>query len=574
MAQPAARDHHRRRAARRRHAARVVARVHPQQSPHDHRSRRRDAAGAAADGARLLPADSARPGRLVGGAWLSVTDTHADVLVHGFGRSPPCIYSFPFAVQPLQAAFEASAARRSKRRRRWRASPLDRFWHVASPLALRGYVIGGRADLRAHARRVRRRADGRRQHSRQHQSHLDRDLRARRDASTTRRRTCSRPGCSCSRSSCCSPCTRSIGACRSCASSVHAHEHAVAERRASIARASRCDVDQPLALAGITALFGPSGSGKTTLLRVIAGLEREARGTVTLRRRELGRAIARDVPTHRRRIGYVFQDGRLFPHLTVEQNLRFGLQRSATGARTADRLRRAAVEALDLGALLPRRTPSLSGGEQQRVAIARALLTSPRLMLMDEPLSSLDVARKREILPHIEKLPATFGIPVLYVTHNVDEVARLADRRRCCLTVGESWPTTPSRRSSSAAILGAFTGGLEAGVVLRAQVAAIHNGIATLRVGKQQLRVPMAAADVGRLARSAFMRATWRSRPYVREKLSIRNVLTSAHPHDRDRGEPQRRAAARRRRRALTCENYRRRPRRARALRRPAKFSR
>jgi molybdate transport system ATP-binding protein len=184
-------------------------------------------------------------------------------------------------------------------------------------------------------------------------------------------------------------------------------------------------VDQPLELAGITAVFGPSGSGKTTLLRVIAGLEREARGTVAFDGETWASASAH-VPTHRRRIGYVFQDGRLFAHLSVEQNLRFALQRTATSGPRASISFEAAVEALDLRALLPRRTPSLSGGEQQRVAIARALLTSPRLMLMDEPLSSLDVARKQEILPHIEKLPSTFGIPVLYVTHNVDEVARLA----------------------------------------------------------------------------------------------------------------------------------------------------
>ena len=155
------------------------------------------------------------------------------------------------------------------------------------------------------------------------------------------------------------------------------------------------------------------------------------------------------MPAHGRRIGYVFQDGRLFPHLTVEQNLRFAsAPRAAAGRSTFG----AAVQALDLATLLARRPSSLSGGEQQRVAIARALLTSPRLMLMDEPLSSLDVVRKREIVPHIEKLPETFGVPVLYVTHNVDEVARLANDVVLLVGGQNRRPKAASPRSSSAAI--------------------------------------------------------------------------------------------------------------------------
>jgi len=181
------------------------------------------------------------------------------------------------------------------------------------------------------------------------------------------------------------------------------------------------EVQHELALEGITALFGPSGSGKTTLLRVIAGLERSARGSVTFDGNAWQSAQAW-LPPDRRGVGYVFQDGRLFPHLTVKKNLEFAARRATRGAIDFD----AAVAAFDLKALLGRRPGSLSGGEQQRVAIARALLTSPRLLLMDEPLSSLDVGRKREILPLIEQLPRQFGVPVLYVTHNVDEVARIA----------------------------------------------------------------------------------------------------------------------------------------------------
>jgi len=277
-----------------------------------------------------------------------------------------------------------------------------------------------------------------------------------------------------------------------------------------------------LTLAGITAVFGPSGSGKTTLLRIISGLEQKAGGTITFDG-ETWQSGDTQVPTHRRHVGYVFQDGRLFPHMTVAQNLEFALRRSARGARPSIDLEET-IEALDLRSLLGRRTPSLSGGEQQRVAIARALLRSPRLLLMDEPLSSLDIKRKREILPHIEALPEIFGVPVLYVTHNLDEVARLASnvvlladgRVAAYGNVGEIF-----ERSD----LGTLMGGLEAGVVLRARVAAHDNGVATLIVGSQQLRVPMATAEIG-ATRPIRIHARDVAIATVRpEKLSIRNVL-------------------------------------------------
>jgi molybdate transport system ATP-binding protein len=285
-------------------------------------------------------------------------------------------------------------------------------------------------------------------------------------------------------------------------------------------------VEHDFAFAGITALFGPSGSGKSTLLRVIAGLEREARGRVTYDG-EAWQSERLRVPAHRRRIGFVFQDSRLFPHLTVEQNLRFGWQRVGrdSAARPALGLD-ATIEALDLKSLLPRRTPSLSGGEQQRVAIARALLASPRLMLMDEPLSSLDVARKTEILPHIEKLPATFRVPVLYVTHNVEEVVRLASQV-VLLTQGRVTAHGAVAEIFERTDLFAFTGGLEAGSVLRTEVTAYHDGVATLRVGSQQLRVPMGAVPVGtsrqiRIHARDVAIATLRP-----QQLSIRNVLVA-----------------------------------------------
>ncbi len=176
---------------------------------------------------------------------------------------------------------------------------------------------------------------------------------------------------------------------------------------------------------GVTALFGPSGSGKTSLLRCVAGLARAA-GRVEVNG-EVWQDDARRifVPTHRRALGYVFQEARLFAHLSVRGNLAFGQQRIAPAERriAAD----TAIGLLGIGHLLDRDCATLSGGERQRVAIARALLTSPRLLLMDEPLAALDAQRKQEILPYLERLHDELAIPVLYVSHALDEVVRLAD---------------------------------------------------------------------------------------------------------------------------------------------------
>jgi molybdate transport system ATP-binding protein len=184
------------------------------------------------------------------------------------------------------------------------------------------------------------------------------------------------------------------------------------------------DVELDLPATGVTALFGPSGSGKTTLLRCVAGLERVPRGFLALGD-EIWQDQARFVPTHRRSIGYVFQDAALFPHLTVQGNLEFGLRRSAEAGRRVSLDQ--AIGLLGIGHLLSRKPERLSGGERQRVAIARALAVSPRILLLDEPLAALDLARKREILPYLEQLHQTLQIPVLYVTHSPDEVARFAD---------------------------------------------------------------------------------------------------------------------------------------------------
>jgi molybdate transport system ATP-binding protein len=176
---------------------------------------------------------------------------------------------------------------------------------------------------------------------------------------------------------------------------------------------------------GITALFGRSGSGKTTVVNAIAGLARPERGRIVVDGVTLFDSHAGiDLPVHRRRIGYVFQEGRLFPHLSVRANLHYGSRSAAVSRSTSfDAL----VDLLGIRPLLDRRPGGLSGGEKQRVAIGRALLADPRLLLMDEPLASLDESRKDEILPYIERLRDQLRLPIVYVSHATDEVARLAN---------------------------------------------------------------------------------------------------------------------------------------------------
>ena len=186
------------------------------------------------------------------------------------------------------------------------------------------------------------------------------------------------------------------------------------------------DVNLTLPGVGVTALFGPSGSGKTSLLRCVAGLERATSGYLTVNG-QVWQDDARRLftPTHRRPLGYVFQEASLFSHLSVRRNLDFGLKRTPVAEHQVGLEQTIAL--LGIGHLLDRRPERLSGGERQRVAIARALAASPRLLLMDEPLAALDLERKGEILPYLERLHGELDIPVLYVSHSPDEVARLAD---------------------------------------------------------------------------------------------------------------------------------------------------
>lgn len=184
------------------------------------------------------------------------------------------------------------------------------------------------------------------------------------------------------------------------------------------------DVDLQLPSQGVTALFGPSGCGKTTCLRAIAGLERTTGRVEVNGQPWQDDAAGLWLPTHKRQLGYVFQEASLFAHLNVRQNMEYGLRRLAPERRRVSLDQ--AVELLGLSAMLARMPHTLSGGERQRVAIARALAASPRLLLMDEPLAALDAARKAEVLPYLERLQRSLDIPMLYVSHSPDEVARLA----------------------------------------------------------------------------------------------------------------------------------------------------
>ena len=285
-------------------------------------------------------------------------------------------------------------------------------------------------------------------------------------------------------------------------------------------------VSESVALDRITALFGASGSGKTTLLRIIAGLEPAARGKVVFDG-QVWQDERRFLPAHERAVGFVFQDTRLFAHLSVEGNLRFALRhgRFATGVGTGTGISISeVVAALDLERLLARRTASLSGGERQRVAIGRALLANPRVLLMDEPLSSLDMARKREIVSYIEALPERFAIPVLYVTHDIDEVARLSNRM-LLLSAGRI-----AAQGSVGEILGRIDlwpslERLEAGSVIEARVERHEDGMTHLAFETGTLQIPAVDAVPGKVLR---LRVHARDVAVATEhprQLSIRNVL-------------------------------------------------
>jgi molybdate transport system ATP-binding protein len=248
--------------------------------------------------------------------------------------------------------------------------------------------------------------------------------------------------------------------------------------------------------AGVTVLFGRSGSGKTTVVNTVAGLLRPAEGRVVVAGRTLLDTAARImVPPHRRRVGYVFQEGRLFPHLTVRQNLAYGRWFSG-GAEDGAETRRI-VDLLGIAPLLDRRPRLLSGGEKQRVAIGRALLARPALLLMDEPLASLDQARKDEVLPFLERIRDATAVPVLYVSHDVGEVARLATTV-VVLDAGRVARAGRAAEVLSDPAAAPALGVREAGAVLEARVVAHHaDGISELALAGGRLLLPAVAAAPG-----------------------------------------------------------------------------
>jgi molybdate transport system ATP-binding protein len=224
----------------------------------------------------------------------------------------------------------------------------------------------------------------------------------------------------------------------------------------------------------VTALFGRSGAGKTTLVNLIAGLIRPDGGRIIVDGEALNdTARGIFVPAHRRRIGYVFQEGRLFPHMSVRSNLLYGRRLSPRGGRWGSL--EATVDLLGIGHLLSRRPSGLSGGEKQRVALGRALLASPRLLLLDEPLAALDEARKADLLPYIERLRDEMQLPIVYVSHSIEEVARIADTM-VVLADGKAVATGPVGDILARADLRPYTGQAEASVILTATVVAGDTG--------------------------------------------------------------------------------------------------
>ncbi|NMZ07552.1 molybdenum ABC transporter ATP-binding protein [Pseudomonas proteolytica] len=276
------------------------------------------------------------------------------------------------------------------------------------------------------------------------------------------------------------------------------------------------DVDLKLPGRGVTALYGHSGSGKTTCLRCIAGLERAGDGFV-----QINDQVWQDsrngvfVPPHKRALGYVFQEASLFPHLSVLANLEFGLKRIPKGQRRVDLAQ--ATQLLGIGHLLDRHPQHLSGGERQRVGIARALLTSPQLLLMDEPLAALDSQRKGEILPYLERLHDQLEIPVLYVSHAQDEVARLADHI-VLLNEGKALASGPIGETLARLDL-PLARGDDAGVVINGTVSShdAHYQLLTLQLPDSplQMRVAHAPLDLGK---------------HLRFKVQARDVSLSLQP--------------------------------------------
>jgi molybdate transport system ATP-binding protein len=286
------------------------------------------------------------------------------------------------------------------------------------------------------------------------------------------------------------------------------------------------DVNVNLPGRGVSAIFGHSGSGKTTLLRCLAGLARPKDGRLCVNGEVwLDTANGIFLPTHKRPLGYVFQEASLFPHLTVAGNLRYGMNRVAPATRRVELSQAAGL--LGIGHLLERMPAGLSGGERQRVGIARALLTSPRLLLLDEPLASLDQKRKLEILPYLERLHDELDIPILYVSHAPEEVARLADHL-VLLDQGRAVASGPITDTLARLDLPVAMED-DASVVIQGAVAGhdAHYGLLTLDLpgARVSLRVVHAALPAGKPMRIVVRARDVSLASSAAEDTSVLNVL-------------------------------------------------
>ncbi|MFI8415448.1 molybdenum ABC transporter ATP-binding protein ModC [Serratia sp. NPDC078593] len=281
------------------------------------------------------------------------------------------------------------------------------------------------------------------------------------------------------------------------------------------------DIQTTLPAQGITAIFGLSGAGKTSLINAIGGLTRPDRGRIVLNDRTLvDTATGLFLPAEKRRIGYVFQDARLFPHYRVRGNLQYGMAASMRPQFET------IVELLGIAPLLNRLPLTLSGGEKQRVAIGRALLTAPELLLMDEPLASLDLPRKRELLPYLERLAQDVNIPILYVSHSLDEILRLAGQVLvldngqvlACGGLEEVWASSALRP---------WLQREDQSSVLRVSVIEHHEryAMSALRLGDQRLWVSRVSAPVGSLLRIRINAADVSLVLQPPKNSSIRNIL-------------------------------------------------
>ena len=275
---------------------------------------------------------------------------------------------------------------------------------------------------------------------------------------------------------------------------------------------------------GVTALFGRSGAGKTSIVNAVAGLSRPDAGRIVLGDDVLFDAEARVmVPPARRRLGYVFQDARLFPHLDVAGNLRYGARYAPDPPGATEEAR--VIDLLGLAPLLTRPTRALSGGETSRVALGRALLSAPRMLLLDEPLAALDQPRKQEILPYLERLAAEGGVPMLLVSHDMSEIARLADRL-VLVQEGRVLRAGPLREVLSDPDAVPLIGPRDAGAVISARVLAQDgDGLARLAVSGGEILLPGVLAPPGTTVRLRVLAqdvVLSRARP---EGLSALNVL-------------------------------------------------